>query len=227
MIIVNKFNFKYLLFLKNKYNRFNKFNIFFMINQELIKVMNSISEYSKNFTYDKKNHLEESISFFLKNLNNSKNQIKLTITFDKWTYSSKKRYLINEELFRDSILIESNLEIFNEFKDFIKQMNDQYNILVDIKEELIKNDQLEDEKNKEKRFFNEVTHLKMNPRTQWVVLNLYYSKQINSIDDLLFLIHSNKITEFKGVGKKIQDELKEVLKKKLYHYQRKVEKKFD
>lgn len=180
--------------------------------KEFLEIIDSISKYQDSILCNKWSEFDI-MEFKLKNLNDSNNKIELIISNEK----KNNRFELVERIYKNDVLINENKKIFSNFDKFLEFMNNEYKLLLDIKENKKEEDKEKIRKEKDYEFHVKITSSKLPSVTQWAII-----KSIglfdHDFDNFLQRIENKTLNEIRWLWKKWIESIEKEFKRELNNY---------
>lgn len=180
--------------------------------KEFLDVIDSISKYQDSILCNKWNEFDI-MEFELKNLNDSNNKIKLIISNEK----KNNRFELVERIYKNNVLINENKKIFSNFDKFLEFMNNEYKLLLDIKENKKEEDKEKIRKEKDYEFHVKITSSKLPSVTQWAIIKSIELFD-HDFDNFLQKIENKTLNEIRWLWKKWIESIEKEFKRELNNY---------
>lgn len=180
--------------------------------KEFLEIIDSISKYQESILCNKWSEFDI-MEFKLKNLNNSNNKIELVISNEK----KNNRFELVERIYKNDVLINENKKIFSNFNSFLEFMNNEYKLLLDIKENKKEEDKKRIRKEKDYEFHVKITSSKLPSVTQWAIIKSIELFD-HDFDNFLQRIENKTLNEIRWLWKKWIESIEKEFKRELNNY---------
>lgn len=180
--------------------------------KEFLEIIDSISKYQDSILCNKWSEFDI-MEFKLKNLNNSNNKIELVISNEK----KNNRFELVERIYKNDVLINENKKIFSNFNSFLEFMNNEYKLLLDIKENKKEEDKEKIRKEKDYEFHVKITSSKLPSVTQWAIIKSIELFD-HDFDNFLQRIENKTLNEIRWLWKKWIESIEKEFKRELNNY---------
>lgn len=180
--------------------------------KEFLEIIDSISKYQESILCNKWSEFDI-MEFKLKNLNNSNNKIELIISNEK----KNNRFELVERIYKNDVLINENKKIFSNFDKFLEFMNNEYKLLLDIKENKKEEDKEKIRKEKDYEFHVKITSSKLPSVTQWAIIKSIELFD-HDFDNFLQKIENKTLNEIRWLWKKWIESIEKEFKRELNNY---------